>query len=298
MRRRARTPRPITGLSTSQMCERMKDALHDESTTPADLCELLLTCGRENLAALAEVSRQTLESHVPGKSYFAFARGSDRTRAVNDALFRDDPDAIERFLSALRADKAASIPAEEITHACYALAMSFACRNDLRNKDDKRTPGLFFEHMVGSLLFIRLGIRPRKQIQVLNLDLDTPLTTDFTFDLGRGNPKFHVPVKLSTRERVIQVWAHQKVLDGVYGTGRFLGLLVCLGETSSAKTGVVEVCLPDQWRIYQMFIAKMHTIYYLDLPYRYVDISREWPVIRIKSFGEYFAEADTLGLQG
>jgi hypothetical protein len=49
--------------------------------------------------------------------------------------------------------------------------------------------------------------------------------------LGDGKNRIHLPVKTSTRERVIQAWAHQRVLDGVYGVGRFKGVLVALAET-------------------------------------------------------------------
>jgi hypothetical protein len=59
---------------------------------------------------------------------------------------------------------------------------------------------------------------------------EATLRTDFVFDLGPNRAKFHLPVKVSTRERVIQVWAHQRVLDGVYDTGRFLGTPVILGQ--------------------------------------------------------------------
>ena len=133
-------------------------------------------------------------------------------------------------------------------------------------------------------------------MDVLNLGLRTTLPTDFIFDLGTEEPKFHVPVKTSTRERVVQVWSHQRVLDGVYGTGRFLGLLSCLAETKvdSRSLEVTEICLPDQWRLYQMFIAQMKRIYYLDIPEKYRELNTVFPKINVKEFGEFFHEIDTL----
>jgi hypothetical protein len=86
------------------------------------------------------------------------------------------------------------------------------------------------------------------------------------------------------------------VLDGVYGTGRFLGLLVCLAETKTetASGKVTEICLPDQWRIYQSFIAQMKRVYYLDIPDSYAALDAEYPKIRVRQFGEFFHEADEI----
>ena len=56
--------------------------------------------------------------------------------------------------------------------------------------------------------------------------------TDYVFDLGFGMPKFHVPAKTSTRERCVEVWAQQRILDGAFGVGRFICLLTSIGETN------------------------------------------------------------------
>ena len=161
---------------------------------------------------------------------------------------------------------------------------------------DQKTPGTFFEYLISHLFAWKLGVNPTTRIQVLNLDMDTTLPTDFIFNLGKDRPKFHLPIKTSTRERVIQVWAHQRVLDGVFGTGRFLGTPVILAETKTdaVKREVIEICLPEQWRIYQMHIAQLKRIYYLDVPATYVKLNDVFPPITVKSFGHFFFEADTL----
>lgn len=122
------------------------------------------------------------------------------------------------------------------------------------------------------------------------------LPTDFIYDLGVNKPKLHVPVKTSTRERVIQVWAHQRVLDGVYGVGRFFGMLACITETKldKKKLEVIEICLPDQWQLYQMFIAQLKRVYYLDIPEKYAYLSTVFPKINVKPFGEFFKEIDEI----
>jgi hypothetical protein len=115
-------------------------------------------------------------------------------------------------------------------------------------------------------------------------------------DLGPRKAKFHLPIKTSTRERVIQVWAHQRVLDGVYGTGRFLGTPVILAETKtdSKSKKVVEICLPDQWLIYQMHIAQLKRVYYLDVPVPYARLAGAFPRLYVRAFGDFFHEVDTL----
>ena len=135
-------------------------------------------------------------------------------------------------------------------------------------KDDRKTPATFFEIFVGHLVSEAFGVNPEKEIEVLALAPGYALPTDFVFDLGPDKSRIHVPVKISTRERIIQFWAHQRVLDGVSGINRFRGVLVCLTETNMVQKNmsVVEVCLPDQWAIYQMFVAQLYRIYYLDPP--------------------------------
>lgn len=162
---------------------------------------------------------------------------------------------------------------------------------------DQKTPGTFFEYLIGHLFSRHLGVNPTDKLPVFNLDMEeTTLPTDFVFNLGKDKPKFHLPVKTSTRERVIQVWAHQRVLDGVYGTGRFLGTPVILAETKTdkRKKEVIEICLPDQWRIYQMHIAQLKRIYYLDVPASYDKLNSVFPPLSVKSFGHFFFELDDL----
>jgi hypothetical protein len=151
--------------------------------------------------------------------------------------------------------------------------------------------------LVGHLLALTFGVKPRNRVEVLTVeDERTSLPTDFIFDLGPKRLKFHVPVKTSTRERVVQVWAHQRMLNGVYGEGRFKGILVALAETKLdlRKLEVVEICLPDQWAVYQRFVARMDRVYYLDLPQKYAALAKQFPYIQVKTFGEFFKEKDLL----
>lgn len=263
--------------------------------------------GRENQAKLGEVFRAScaflsrlqrvdLNSQVPNKQYSAFSSGRKLSRAVNKALFISDFLAWENFCQKLGEKRWADVDPVATTRIIYSVAVSFFCYIDLTKVGDQKTPGTFFEYLIGHLFAWRLDVNPTTRLPVLNLDMDTTLPTDYIFNLGKDRPKFHLPIKVSTRERVIQVWAHQRVLDGVYGTGRFLGTPVILTETKTDKVRreVIEICLPDQWRIYQMHIAQLKRIYYLDVPVTYDKLNAVFPPLSVKPFGQFFLEADTL----
>ena len=245
---------------------------------------------------LSKAHTKDLKSLVSNKEYFAFELGKKLSRAVNKQLFLPDTKGWEVFRKAIAAKRAPDMDSDRITRIIYSAAISFFCFIDLTKDGDQKTPGTFFEYLIGHLFAWRLDVNPKTRLPVLNLDMEATLPTDFVFDLGPNRAKFHLPIKVSTRERVIQLWAHQRVLDGVYGTGRFLGTPVILTETKTdkKKLEVVEICLPDQWRIYQMHIAQLKRIYYLDVPASYAKLNEVFPPLSVKPFGHFFAEADTL----
>ncbi len=245
---------------------------------------------------LSKAHTKDLKSLVSNKEYFAFELGKKLSRAVNKQLFLPDTKGWEAFRKAIAAKRAPDMDSDRITRIIYSAAISFFCFIDLTKDGDQKTPGTFFEYLIGHLFAWRFEVNPKTRLPVLNLDMEATLPTDFVFDLGPNRAKFHLPIKVSTRERVIQVWAHQRVLDGVYGTGRFLGTPVILTETKTdkKKLEVVEICLPDQWRIYQMHIAQLKRIYYLDVPASYAKLNEVFPPLSVKPFGHFFAEADTL----
>jgi hypothetical protein len=72
--------------------------------------------------------------------------------------------------------------------------------------------------------------------------------------------------------------------------------LVCLTETNKQQNAsVVEVCLPNQWIAYQMFIARLERVYYLDPPVKYTALRETYPHIQVWPFSHFFSEADTIG---
>ena len=239
-----------------------------------------------------------------GKNYIVFRkkRGKKISRPVNIDLYNEgiEPNAsgnskIEIFWGNVLNQTISEQPARDITTALYAIAMNYCCCADLID-GIKNNAGDYFEKLIGHLYSRHLNVCPSTQMNAVELD-DTSiiLPTDFIFNLGPNRPKFHVPVKTSTRERVVEVWVHQRILDGAFGVGRFICLLTCIGETNLEKNMSVGItCVPYQWINYQLFVSQIKRAYYLDIPERYNDLNNGFPRIHVKEFGEFFHETEDL----
>lgn len=240
------------------------------------------------LEQLSGCSRLALESKVEGKSYFSFENKIARSRPINIDLFDADNEKAFGIFREILEGKRHELTSDEITRSVYIVAMTCCAGRDVSSKGDQKTPGTIFEWLCAAIVQACLNVSPVRALQVLNLDLRGDLPTDFVFDLGAEKPKFHLPVKTSTRERIIQVWAHQRVLDGVYGVGRFLAMPIILTETKldSKKLEVVEICLPWQWRLYQMHIAILWNVCYLDAPASYLELDTKFPRIGVSTIGD------------
>jgi hypothetical protein len=276
-----------------RLVQKLRGDLKHEAVGEA-LTSLYETC----LEVLATFERVDLTTRLAGKKYFAFESSAGKiSRAVNKANYHPRVKEWTKLLAALKKQDFSGLDEDRITKTIYSVAISFCAVIDLTRSRDQKTPGTFFEYLIGHLFASRLGVNPTTRLPVLNLGIDTTLPTDYVFDLGNEEPKFHLPIKTSTRERIVQVWAHQRVLDGVYGTGRFLGTPVVLAETKTdtSKREVVEICLPAQWRIYQMHIAQLKRIYYLDVPVAYAKLKDVFPPLYVAPFGRFFIEVDELG---
>lgn len=238
-----------------------------------------------------------------GKKYIAFANKGKFSRPVNIELYNDGLltadgklNKVDIFWENVKKNTIVQQNADDITAALYVVAIGFCCCADLLGSGQK-IAGTYFEKLIGHLYAKHLNSEPVNQMTACELDdVAIKIPTDFIFDLGRMKPKFHVPVKTSTRDRVVQVWAQQRVLDGAYGVGRFLCLLTCISETDfdKKKMRVNDICVPGQWINYQLFIAQLKRAYYLDIPNRYAELNNGFPKIHVKKFGEFFHEIENL----
>lgn len=241
-----------------------------------------------------EGTRVELRSAVQGKRYFSYQRGDRLSRPINAGLFIDDPGVLAREVEDFTRDGLVAMTPIDATQLIYTLALAFCAAIDVTKDRDKQTPATYFAYLIAHVFAITLGAHPQTSIDVLAFGAErATLPTDYVFDLGAGRNKIHLPIKTSTRERVIQAWAHQRIIDGVYGTGTVKGVLVVLTETKLDRAThlVTEICLPDQWNVYQRFIAQMDRVYYLDAPAPYLALT---PRIAVRTLGEMFAERDYL----
>ena len=285
--------------------------MHEVEKQYKSLTELTKTTKLRSQAVADQIAKLCLEaarfvsdnlildevlSKVPGKRYGLLRRASDgkKSRPIN--LDRYDAQFAKDFLATRGLNEIEKLNNEERGRLLYSLAMTFCATNDILKSGDQKSPGTFFEIFVGHLFAAKYLADPMKHIQVLNLDSDSKLPTDYIFDMGPKKSKIHLPIKLSTRERVVQVWAHQRVLDGVFGAERFKGVLVILAETNyqGKSNSVVEVCLPKQWAVYQMFIARMFRVYYFDVPDKYKDLGKQYPFIQVRDVADFFDEAEKI----
>lgn len=244
-----------------------------------------------------------------GKNYIVFRNTSNSkiSRPVNIDLYNEGIESTASGVSKIDIlwdniinQTIAEQQSRDITTALYVIAMNYCCCSDLIT-GIKKNAGDFFEKLIGHLYSRHLGVCPSEQLTAVELDgMSIPLPTDFIFNLGPNRPKFHVPAKTSTRERCVEVWAQQRILDGAFGVGRFYCLLTCIGETNFKKAtaskgmSVDVVCVPNQWINYQLFIAQIKRAYYLDLPDRYNALNNSFPRINVKEFGEFFHESEDL----
>jgi hypothetical protein len=231
---------------------------------------------------------------VPGKQYFSFKKANVIARPANRGLFIADSSVITRLWKQWLAE---AISPTDFAKLTYTIALAPCLAMELFDRQNKKGPATFFECYIGHLFAKAIGINPTKRARLPVHGRNVLMTMDFLIDMGKKHRKIHLPVKMSTRERVVQAWAHQRLLDAAYGEGAYRGIMVLFSETKldSRSLEVVEICVPDQWLAYQCLLAHMDRIYYFDIPVRYQELTEQFPdVIAIKQFGEFFNEKEAV----
>lgn len=235
-----------------------------------------------------------LVSRVPGKEYFTFKKANVVARPANIEFFLHEPEAVAHLWKKWLAG---TIAPSEFVRLTYTVALGPCLAMELFDRQNKKGPATFFECYIGHLFAKAVGINPTKRVRLQVHGRDVLMTMDFLIDMVEQRRKVHLPVKMSTRERVVQAWAHQRLLDAAYGNNAYRGILVLFSETKldSRSLEVVEICVPDQWLAYQSLLAHMDRIYYFDVPERYQTLTQQFPeVIAIKQFGEFFSEKEVV----
>jgi hypothetical protein len=229
----------------------MKSSKVAKTLTTRGYAEMLVEVCLECLRSLeSECSRISCVAQIQGKTYHVYRKTSTSenkivtrtTRPINSELFVNDEQVLIPLLEHFKDADYETLSEQTITSLIYTIAMSFCAANDLRKSGDKKTPGTFFEFLVAHLVARQFGVLPRRKVRVPSVEGQScELPTDLIFELGKGMVKFHVPVKLSTRERSIQAWAHQRVLVGLWGLSAFKGLLVVLTGTKALLRNNISI---------------------------------------------------------
>ncbi|MFZ5867400.1 MAG: hypothetical protein ACOYXY_16065 [Thermodesulfobacteriota bacterium] len=207
--------------------------------------------------------------------YDVFSSQGEKSRPIRRDLFINDPDEFEAMWEAvcLEAEEGCErLLHDDLSRALYTCVLGVASVFDIF-KRSKKPPGTFLEVLVGSLAARISGLKRKGQIRLPKEG--HKVTTDIVIELQRGGPGVVFPCKITTRERIVQVFAHQRLLDSVFGEGTYRSALVCVSETQlDTKTSVVkEICVPIQIEIFQKYLAKLEGLYYLDPPVAYVEAS-------------------------
>lgn len=237
------------------------------------------------LAADAELIQ--LNSRVPNKGYISYKTDGAVARPANSALFVSD---LASFDASWEEWEKGQIAKPELLKLLYTAALAPCLGMELFDKQNKKGPATFFECFVGNLIATQLNREPTRKASLKIGNAAIRLTMDFLFEPGGGKSGIHVPVKMSTRERVVQAWSHQRLLDSAYGDGTYQGLMILFSETKldSRNLEVVEICVPDQWLAYQTHLAKMDNIYYFDLPDRYAKMATAYPdIMKVATIEQY-----------
>ena len=239
--------------------------------------------------------RVNLVSRVAGKRYFSFRQGGGAVaRAANVDLFVADSDQINALWIQWLSD---TITEENFGRLSYTVALAPCLAMEIFDRQNKKGPATYFECYIGHLFGRAIGVNPERRARLPVVGREVLLTMDFIFDVGNAHPRVHVPVKMSTRERVVQAWAHQRLLEAAYGANAYRGVMVLFSETKldSRSLEVVEICVPEQWLAYQSLLARMDRIYYFDVPARYQELTDRYPnLIAIRQFGHFFAEREAV----
>lgn len=241
-----------------------------------------------------ECVRVDLISRVKDKTYWAYHKGDTPkllSRPVNAGLWEPDAAKISAWWKKWRAgEKMAVIDLAKVT---YTVAAAYCVAIDLFDRGNKKGPASYFEYYIGHLYAVEIGVNPTLAGTFKIGDKKIKLTMDLLFYPEKG-ATIHVPVKLSTRERVVQAWAHHRILDALYGKGKFNGLLTIFAETKLdlQTKKVTEICVPDQWLAYQTYLSFLDRIYYFDVPQKYKELAEKFPIIKLKQFGQFFVEKE------
>jgi len=182
-------------------------------------------------------------------------------------------------------EKRIDLDGNQVNDLLYTAITTFSVCYDLWKPKSRKTPGTFFEVIMGSVLGKLLPDYSRDK-HVLIPKQPENVSTDIVFSLPDKPGGLVIPVKITTRERIVQPFAHQRILDSVFGEQTYRSILVCMSEMQrDGDSNAKEICVPGTIRLFQLHLARLKRIYYLDPPWRYLqkDVSS---VLSVRTVGD------------
>ena len=277
-----------------QLAGLFKLAKQDYDAYEVCACDKVGMVGRHAVEKLVEETSLNFLSQLHGKDYSECRHNDSFCRPFLAGQFIQSASDFQKrwkvMLDARRPDKEAiELPPEEINTVLYTAIAAFSACYDIWKPMSRKTPGTFFELLLGSVLE---GILPRhkrsKFIPIPNQS--EKVSTDIVFSTDNPNEAgLVIPAKITTRERIVQPYAHQRILDAVFGKGKYKSVLMCVSEIQRKVDNTAnEICVPGTIRLFQSHLASLDGIMYLDPPYRYLqdDVTG---VVRVGKIGDFLA---------
>lgn len=260
--------------------------VYDKGNSPLDeLSNLAVEC----LFWISSQTEKEQYKRLDDKKYLIYSSKKSKSRPVNSALFIESSEDFQKewreLLGSIDAEKRSSfLPEDQINKLIYTAIMSFCICFDIWKPKSRKTPGTHFEVLIGSLLQQFLPDFSREKFVTLP-EQDEKVSTDIVFD--GGGKGLVIPAKITTRERIVQPYAHQRILDSIFGESRYRSILLCVSETQRDDDNchVNDICVPGTLKLFQAHLSKLAGLYYLDPPSRYMnkDIS---DLIVVGNFGK------------
>ena len=253
--------------------------------------------------------------------YWVAKASSELSRPFRPESFESNPASFKTSaMDFLASISDAKLKDGEVDKFVYTGITAFCICFDIWKRSSRKTPGTFFEVLIGSICMARFPkLEFGKHIKILNhgeiqdvvIDLDKDeglenlssdeveeqlegdsVSTDLViYNEGRAKAAV-IPLKITTRERIVQPFAHQRILDSAY-PNQFRSFLACVSEVQrdEKSQSVKQICVPGTVALFQKHLAQLSGLYYCDIPHRYAQADMK-KVIEVKSFSQLFTDID------
>ena len=263
--------------------------LYNRGLNPlTEICNLSQVC----LSTLLDNARIKHQGSVGTTDYSVFFDGRTFTRPIRKDMLIEANSFQNKWQKLIdRLDSREYLNAKEqieCNNIVYTSISSFSCVFDLWKASSRKTPGTFFEILTGSMLshFYKDCVRSKH----ITLPRESEsVTTDIVLTSRTTGKGLVIPVKITTRERIVQPFVHQHILVSVFGD-KYHSVLVSMSEMQrSGENEVNSICVPGTLRLFSRHLSPLSALVYLDPPERYLmrDVTEVVPVL---NFGSLFTE--------